>query len=61
MLQLISIYLLIGLIYTILLNWIFKNYSKSTIEFEFKYVVLNTLLWPLGMYLVYHAYKDKDE
>jgi len=54
-------YLLIGLIYTILLDWILKNYSERKEGFGIKHSLWNITLWPLAMYLVYHAYKDKDE
>jgi len=61
MLQIISMYLLVGLIYTILLDWLLKNYSDRKEGFGIKHSLWNITLWPLGMYLVYHAYKDKDD
>ena len=61
MIQIISMYLLVGLIYTILLDWILKNYSARKEGFDIKHSLWNITLWPLAMYLVYHAYKDKDD
>lgn len=61
MLKIISMYLLVGLIYTILLDWILKNYSERKEGFGIKHSLWNITLWPLAMYLVYHAYNDNDD
>jgi hypothetical protein len=62
MLKIISMYLLVGLIYTILLDWLLKNYSDRKEGFGIKHSFWNITLWPLAMYLVYHFhYKDKDD
>jgi len=61
MIQIITTYLLVGLTYTILLDWILKNYSEKKEGFGIKHSLWNITLWPLAMYLVYHAYKDNNE
>jgi hypothetical protein len=43
------------------MDWLLKNYSPKQQGLGFKHSLWNITLWPLAMYLVYHAYKDKDE
>jgi hypothetical protein len=62
MIKIIIIYLTIGLIYTMIMDWLLKNYSPKGQGLGFKHSMYNIFIWPLAMYLVYHAFKnDNDE
>ena len=61
MLQIITTYLIVGLTYTWLMDWLLKNYSPKGEGLGFKHSLYNIFIWPLAMYLVYHSFKNDED
>ena len=61
MITYIQYYLIVGVLWTALADWFLRKYSSKEEGFSIKHSLWNITLWPLAMYLVYHAYNDKDD
>ena len=59
MIQIISTYLIVGVIYTMIMDWLMKNYSPKGEGLKHARIMYNIFIWPLAMYLLHRAYKNK--
>jgi len=56
------LYFLIGLLWTISMDWILKNYSPKRKGFSFSQLLYNLILWPVAIGVVlWFKFKEEDE